>query len=413
MGGTFMSNDIKILRALAYNYAKTANCEKNLFNMKLHSSVNDLQQIRPVVLIDELPWSEMNINNELTLMCQDQYLKKVEWFFRSNLYKHKYMPADMIFIPYIPVGKVINSTGIGITTEENILATDKANPIVSHDYIDILSTEEDLAKLHSPVISYDEKLTLERFNLVSEILGDILPVRLTGVNTFYSVTWDNISCYRGVSRLLIDLADRPEFMHHIVRRLTDFQLDTLGQYEELDLLDTINYNLHCTPGLTNNLPKKDGGVTRKNIWGRGAAQIFASVSPAMHDEFDIDYMIETVGQCGLSYYGCCEPLDTKIDIVERLPNLRKISITPWANVNIAAESIGTKYVLSSKPNPAKVAVPMLDKDDLKREINEILDACKRNNCSCDIVLKDISSCSGRPKNIFEWEQIVMELVKSY
>lgn len=413
IGGAFMSNDTKILRSLAYKYAEIANSEKNSNNMFIHSSVNDLHQIRPVVMIDELPWSEMNINNELTLMCEDSYLKKVEWFFRSNLYKHKYMPADMIFIPYLPVGKIVNSTGIGITTAENILATDSNNRIVSHDYIDVLNTEEDFAKLQNPVISYNEKSTLERFNLVSEILGDIMPVRLTGVNTFYSVTWDDISRYRGVSNLLIDLADRPDFMHRIVRQLTDFQLDTFNQYEELGLLDTHNYNLHCTPGLTNDLPIKEAGVTRSDIWGRGTAQIFASVSPAMHNEFDIDYMIETVGQCGLSYYGCCEPLDGKIDIVERIPNLRKISITPWANVNIAAEAIGKKYVLSSKPNPAKVAVPKLDKDDLKREINEILDACKRNNCNCDIVLKDISSCNGRPENIFEWEQIVMELVRSY
>ena len=133
----------------------------------------------------------------------------------------------------------------------------------------------------------------------------------------------------------------------------------------------------------------------------------------MHEEFDIGYMIETVGRCGLVYYGCCEPLDNKIDIVEKIPNLRKISITPWADVDVAADAIGGKYVLSSKPNPAKVAVSRLDKEDLKREIHRILGACKRNGCNTDIVLKDISSCHGRPENIFEWEQIVMDMVKSY
>jgi hypothetical protein len=130
----------------------------------------------------------------------------------------------------------------------------------------------------------------------------------------------------------------------------------------------------------------------------------------MHDEFDIDYMIKTVGQCGLVYYGCCEPLDKKIDIVERIPNLRKISVTPWANVNIAAEAIGRKYVLSAKPNPASVAVPFLDKANLRREIGAILDAVRRNNCSCDIVLKDVSSCHRNPANLFEWEKTVMEMV---
>jgi len=133
----------------------------------------------------------------------------------------------------------------------------------------------------------------------------------------------------------------------------------------------------------------------------------------MHDEFDIRYMIETIGQCGLSYYGCCEPLDKKMDIVEKIPNLRKVSVTPWADVNVAAEAIDGRFVLSAKPNPASVAVPKLDKENLRKEIGRILDACKRNNCSCDIVLKDISTCCHRPENIFEWEQVVMEMVRNY
>ncbi len=133
----------------------------------------------------------------------------------------------------------------------------------------------------------------------------------------------------------------------------------------------------------------------------------------MHDEFDIEYMKKTVGQCGLVYYGCCEPLDKKIDIVEKIPNLRKISITPWADVQIAAEAINTKYVLSAKPNPAFVSEPILDEENLKKELNNILDACKKNNCSCDIVLKDISTCHKRPENIFNWEKVAMDMVKNY
>jgi hypothetical protein len=113
------------------------------------------------------------------------------------------------------------------------------------------------------------------------------------------------------------------------------------------------------------------------------------------------------------YYGCCEPLDKKMDIVMTLPNLRKIGVTPWADVNVAAEAIGRKYVLSSKPNPASVAVDRLDSDGLRKEIGAILAACRRHGCPCDIVLKDISTCNGRPENIFEWERIVMEMVRHY
>ncbi len=408
--------DKKILRKLAYQYFEIANSSRNMENIELHKAVNDLRQIRPVVLIDEIPWHEMNINNELTLQCSDPYLRSVEWFFRSNIYKNKYIPADMIVTPFVPVQKVMHSSGNGISIEEEILETDKENPIVSHKFNDVLATEEDLAKLRTPVITYDKEETMRRFNQVGEILGDILPVRLSGVGYFAFGPWDEVSRYRGVTNLLMDLVERPEFMHRIMRKLTDISLSYLDQLEDLDLLDNNAYSLHCTPIHTDDLPGKGFNgekVTRKDIWGRGVAQIFGSVSKQMHDEFDITYMIEVLGRCGLVYYGCCEPLDRKIDIVSKIPNLRKISITPWADVNVAAEAIGDRYVLSSKPNPSSVVVPVLDKDNLRKEIGTILDACRRNNCSCDIVLKDISTCHNRPENIFEWEQTVMEMVRNY
>lgn len=409
-------DDVKTLRKLAYEYLQIANSDGNAENIKLHMAVNDLRQIRPVVLIDELPWSEMNITGELTLQCKDPYLRTVEWFLRTNIFKSRYFPADMVVPGYIPVKKVLKSTGIGITVEEETLSTDKDNNIVSHKYNDVLQSEEDLEKLHNPVISYERAVTLKRYNLVGEILGDLLPVRLTGIGAFSVGPWDDIARYRGVTNMLIDLVDRPEFMHKIVKKLTEIRLSELEQYEALDLLDAYPTSLHCTPVFTDDLPGKDFNgekVTRKDIWGRGYAQIFGYVSKEMHDEFDISYMIQTVGQCGLVYYGCCEPLDKKIDIVEKIPNLRKISITPWADVNVAAEAIGSKYVLSSKPNPPAVAVSQLDKDALKKEIGTILDACRKNNCSCDIVLKDISSCCKRPENIFEWEKVVMDMVRKF
>jgi hypothetical protein len=149
------------------------------------------------------------------------------------------------------------------------------------------------------------------------------------------------------------------------------------------------------------------------MWGCSNAQIFSDVSPEMHWEFGVRHDMRWLERWGMTYYGCCEPLHNKIDIIQRIPNLRKISITPWADVDLAADAINTKYVLSSKPNPAKVAVGNLDTEDLKKEIGKILDACKRNHCNVDIVLKDISSCNGRPENIFSWESLVMDMVRSF
>lgn len=95
----------------------------------------------------------------------------------------------------------------------------------------------------------------------------------------------------------------------------------------------------------------------------------------MHDEFEIEYAKQYLEGFGLSYYGCCEPLHNKIHILRKLPKLRKVSITPWADVRVAAENIGGDYVLSRKPNPAAVAVDQVDEEALRAEILETLQVC--------------------------------------
>lgn len=412
-----MLNDEKVLRALARAYWQVAQDERNQERKRLHQAVNDLQMIRPVVLIDELPWHEMNIDDKLTLRCEDPYLRQIEWYLRTTLYRHEYFSVDRIVPEYIGVGKCIQSTGIGITIKEHTLSTDQRNHIVAHEYSDQLATEADLARLKDPIITYDREETMKRYHKLGEIIGDIVPIRLKGIEYFGNTMWDDIAMYRGVTPLLMDLIERPEFMHQITERLTQIKLSEMDQYEALGLLDEDPQSLHCTPILTKDLPQKEAihqeKRTRKDVWGRGTAQIFASVSKQMHEEFDIEYMKRTIGQCGLVYYGCCEPLDKKIDIVEKIPNLRKISITPWADVEVAAEAINNRYVLASKPNPASVAVSRLDYEALIKEIDKILSACKRYGCHCDIVLKDISTCGNRPENIFEWAKIVMERVNHF
>jgi len=408
-----MNNDIRILRQLANSYSEIIHDEHNSQRLSLHKAVNDLKMIRPVVLIDELPWSEMNIYGELTLHCENSVFRETELFIRRELYKFRHLRADMVVRPYLPVSKIIHSTGFGIEIDENTLATSAENDIVSHEYHDQLSTEKDLERLHPPTITYDEVETNCRYQQIGEAVGDIVPIRKTGIDFLMLRPWDDISTYRGVTPLLIDLAERPDFCHKLVQKIFDIRMNEAEQYLKLRLYDNDPWSLHCTPIFTDNLPhgsSNDGPTGFETIWGRGTAQIFASVSKNMHEEFDINYMKETVGRCGLVYYGCCEPLDRKIDIVEKIPHLRKISITPWADARIASEAIGKRYVLSSKPNPASVAVTVLNEEELRREIGYILNACVKNGCSCDITLKDISTCYNHPENIFMWEKVVMEMV---
>ncbi|MCL2299514.1 MAG: hypothetical protein FWC27_05145 [Firmicutes bacterium] len=410
-----MTRDEQILRPLAQAYAAAAAEPRNAQRRALHTASNDLRMLRPVVALDEIPWQQMDIDGSLTCLCEDDELRGLENWMRRELFKYKHFPADMILRPYVGVGKVVHSTGIGIVTKDRTIASGHATNIISHEYEDQLEDEASLDMIHLPVLTYDEPATRAAWTKIGGAVGDILPVRITGTSQCGVASWDDISRYRGVTPILIDLIDRPEYSHAIIEKITQCKESELAQREALGLLDNDALLLHCTPWLTEDLPKPtDGAVTRKHIWGRGTAQIFGSVSREMHEEFDLAYMKRTVGTCGLVYYGCCEPLHNKIDLVEKIPNLRKIGVTPWADIPMAAEIIGGRYVFSSKPNPAAVAVPVLNEDALRRELGEILGACKRSGVrGLDITLKDISTCCNRPENIFRWERIAMEMAENW
>jgi hypothetical protein len=68
--------------------------------------------------------------------------------------------------------------------------------------------------------------------------------------------------------------------------------------------------------------------------------------------------------------------------------------------------------VSAKPNPANVGSGF-DEDVIRKELKTIVDAVKRNNCSCDIVLKDISTVAGKPDHMFKWIEIAMETINNY
>jgi hypothetical protein len=142
------------------------------------------------------------------------------------------------------------------------------------------------------------------------------------------------------------------------------------------------------------------------------AQIFASVSPAMHQEFELDYAVRWYSRFGLVYYGCCEPLHDKIDIVRRIPHLRKISMSPWTDVEVGAERIGRDVVFSRKPSPALLAGDTWNPAAVERDLRNTLESCRRYGCPLEFILKDISTVRYQPQRLWEWADIAMRVVRS-
>jgi hypothetical protein len=408
-------NEKKVLRELGRIIRDIAADPVNEERKKLWKQLNGLKRVRPLVFIFEIPWHEMNHADELTNLCHNSFFQGIETNLRRIIYQWRHMPGDMVVEGYIASPIIIRDTGIGLEEDSNIIKLDKDTTAPSRHFNIQISKEEDIEKIKMPVITYDEEATEKMFRKLSEIFGGILPVRKTGIKMTSVAPWDELVRLTGVEPVIMDMIERPDYIHKLIGRMTDAHLRRLKQFEELNLLDLNNDNTYHGGGLnyTDELPQKDfnpAHVRPVNMWGRTMSQIFSTISPGMHEEFALQYELKYLKQFGLTYYGCCEPLHKKIRILRQVPNLRKISMSPWVNVEEGAEQIGKDYIYSMKANPAFLSGDAWDPQLVRKDLEENME--KTRNCVTEVILKDISTVSYKPQRLWEWAHIASNICLS-
>ncbi len=167
-------------------------------------------------------------------------------------------------------------------------------------------------------------------------------------------------------------------------------------------------------GYSDELPQpgsSPGNVRSTDLWGCATAQIFSAVSPRMHEEFALRYEKRWLARFGLNYYGCCEPLDGKVPILRQIPNLRKISMSPWINAERAIRNVGDRYVFSYKPTPAIFAEDCWRPEQARRALREFLEQSR--GCIVEIIMKDISTVRYEPQRLWEWAALAADLAEGF
>ncbi|MCI6018120.1 MAG: hypothetical protein MRZ59_04640 [Clostridiales bacterium] len=404
-------NDIQILRELGKEYMEVASLPVQREKMTLWKNFNACgSNMRPMIIIDQLPWNELNDTGELTLKVEHPFFREIEWNLRTTLYKWRHLPADMVVEPLITIPKAIHNSGYGLNVEKQVLG-EKDTTAFSQHFIDVLKSEEDVEKIKDMVITVDEEETRDRFKTALMIWDGIAPVVLGHGIGFHLGVWDRLSEYMGVENIYLDLYDRPEFLHACMRRITDATIAGIKQANELKIHDDIVNTCHCSYIYTDELLPdfgKGGGTTSDKCWAFGLAQLFSYTAPAVTEEFEIPYIQEMAKYFHSIYYGCCDRLDDRMDLVFKIPNVRKISCSPWSKKEPFAEQLqGKKIIMSNKPNPAFLAAGF-DEDMIRRDLRETMDIAKKYGVAVELIQKDISTVNHSPKRLTRWAEIAME-----
>jgi len=409
--------DVDVLRGLAERQAQIADLPCQREKADLWRRLNQLEPTRPLIWINEIPWHEMNVNDELTLRCTDPWARTIETELRRLIYQWEHLPGDMVVGSSIPCPLIVRSGGFGITEDVDIAVTDKTSDIVSRHFNIQIREPEDIKKIRFPHVTHDVQNTELAYQTMSRIFKGILPVEKMGFKGTWFAPWDELIRWWGVTEAMLDLVLRPQMVYDFVAHLVDAYLHELDQWEALNLLSRNDNNTRIGSGgygYTDELPTQDydpGHLRTQDLWGSATAQIFSGVSPDMHWEFALKHELRWLERWGLTYYGCCEPLDGKIDLLKRIPNLRKISMSPWVDVRRAAERIGTDYVFSLKPSPAGLAEDTWRPEHARHLLSDALNQAR--GCRIEVIMKDVSTVRYEPQRLWEWEQIAMETVQDF
>ena len=410
----FSPQDTRILRDLAGQIADIAALPVHREKHAMWTKLNKLQRTRPLVSIFQIPWEEMNVDDELTLRTEEPWARGLEWGMRETLYRWHHVRDDQVIDGVIYCPYAITDTGFGIQEQSDV---NVESGLASRSFHHQIQSLEDIEKIRFPEIGHDEAETERRFETLSELFDGICPVVKRGVSTYWFAPWDLLITWYGVERAMLDMALNPELVNAAMERLVDAYLHRLDQWERLNLLTLPPPNDHAGSGglsATDELPRPGYDperVTTRDLWGCATPQIFSEISPQMHWEFALRHEMRWLERWGLTYYGCCEPLHTKMEILGRIPNLRKVSVSPKCDKARMAQELAGRYVASLKPNPAIVAMtrwdPELARRELRRELRDL------SPCPTEIILKDISTVAHEPRRLWEWARLAQEVAEEF
>ena len=408
------------LRELARQVAEIAAHPAQKERRELWRRHNSLRGGRPMVLVSPLCWKEL-ISESVYVTADNSELRPIETYLRHLIFCWNSIPDDKVTEAVLPIPWVVKWTkDWGVAMER----VDSGVPGGAYRWKAAIHDPSDFDKVTYPEFELDRPASVTMREQMEALFGDILPIRQAGcswpngdiTNWIVTSLTQDICFLRGDEQVMMDLIDNPAFIHKALTFMADGYIKRIQLMERegmLALNSCGDYVGSASLGYTDELPAQGfdaGHVRLKDIWGYVEAQGLPSLSPAMFEEFILPHAKRILELFGLGYYGCCEPLHDKVRLLKQIANLRKISISPWADAGKAADESGDDCILCVKPNPEILLGESFDLGRCRKTLASLLGATRGR--TCEIVLKDIMTVHRQPWRLTQWTEMVMALIRN-
>ena len=380
-------------------------------------ALRDLRPERPMILFET--GSVEGFTTPEELQCADPFLRAVERNMVETIRHAEELGDDIVVDPWFRLGWQMDIPGFGIDVRMESGYDEKNDASLGYTFNFPIKSPADLASLRERSFGVDREKTAGLKAVLEDTFGDILPTRVGNYDHFMGPAGDEAFCgcfflgltwqifrFIGNDSLLYWFYDEPETIHALMRYMRDDRIALYRFLEREGLLVPNTDTQMAGPrayGYVSDLPGPDsGGPSRLNqLWCWAEAQETVGISPAMYGEFILPYLSEITDMFGLVYYGCCEPIHDRLELVmKEIPNLRSVSVSGWSDLEKVAEMMGKRYVYSRKPTPALVSGENppweLARDDMVRTYRATKDSC------VELLFRDVYTVGSQLGRLKEW-----------
>lgn len=400
------NKDKSTLRSLAARVAELAALPEQKEKRELWYRHNALEATRPVIFCDpENGWNEIITTDQI--VCENVLARQWEFHLRKEIFWGESMGDDRVIVPFFNVSHVFEQTDWGM--HETVKGGKDGG---SFAWDAPLKSYSDLDRIHFPMISVDYEKSNNVYELANDILGDLLKVQVKSGWWWTLGLTQVLVKLRGLEQIMLDMYDYPEELHRLMELLRDGHLVLLDFVESKGLLCLNNDGTYVGSGgfgYSTELPQKDFdglNVRTCDIWGFAESQETSLISPDMFSEFIFPYQLPILERFGLNCYGCCEALNKRWKYIEKIPRLRRVSVSPWADLADMADKLTNRYIYSMKPNPAHLAVSHMDGNFVRNSLREAMKITQ--NCRVEVIMKDNNTIGRNPQNVIDWCRIARE-----
>jgi hypothetical protein len=336
------------------------------------------------------------------LKCTDPATQAIERQLLTTISVHELIDDDKVAGAEFIVPFEISFSLFNLTRQREFSKDSKGRTLGYHDKPFLTGLEGGLPDLPPSAYGVNFEKTHAARDLAEDLIGDILPVKIKNQSMCWrlGLTMHLIELM-GMENLFLALMDTPDEVKKLVDRIADELIQCLRWQESEGLLTLNNGNDYAgagSYGFSDELPAADfsgKGVRLCDQWGNLNSQETVGVSPDVYKEVFFPAYERIAALFGLVYYGCCEPVhEIWKPCLSSLPNLRKVSISPWCNEEMMGEVLrGSKIIYSRKPNPVFLGVDgAFDEAVYAEHIRKTLKAAA--GCPLELIHRDIYTLSG-------------------